>query len=81
VSAQEIHGESPTTRTFTHGTQMPWDVVRRRPVDARAMRWSYLFRLRLACAEAERRCRNWEWELWKDLMLRTMKKERWVGGV
>jgi hypothetical protein len=34
----------------------------RRSVGARAMRWRCLFRLRLACAEVERRRRNWERE-------------------
>lgn len=33
--------------------------VRRRLVDVSAMRRRYLFKLRLACAEAERRRRNW----------------------
>jgi hypothetical protein len=63
VSAQEIQGLSPTTRTFIQRTQMLSGVVRSRSVDASAMRRRYLFRLGLACAEAERRRRNWarEW--------------------
>jgi hypothetical protein len=55
VSAQEIHGLRPVIATFEYRMKETRRTVRRRSVDASAMRRRYLFRLRLACADAERR--------------------------